>query len=84
MLFRSRFDGKDHGVTIGGAASKETWAFKWTTPTSFTVTVKLSGKPFYVDTMTLSDDGNTLTDEGHPVSANDAMKAVYERQPWGR
>jgi hypothetical protein len=44
------------------------------------MTTKLSGKPFYVDVLTLSADGKTLIDEGNPVAAKEPVKAVYERQ----
>jgi hypothetical protein len=80
VVCHGRFDGRDHGVTIGGAASKETWVFKRMTANSFTVTVKLSGNLFYVETLTLSADGSTLTDDGHPTSVKGAMKAVYDRR----
>ena len=35
------------------------------------MTTKLNGKPFYIDVLTLSVDGETLTDDGNPVSANE-------------
>ena len=44
------------------------------------MTTKLDGKPFYVEVLTLSADGNTLTDDGTPVSAKEPTKAVYEKQ----
>jgi hypothetical protein len=44
------------------------------------VTTKIAGKPYYVDVYTLSADGRTLTDDGNPVSMNEPIKAVYERQ----
>jgi hypothetical protein len=43
------------------------------------MTVKLSGKPVYVEVMTLSADGDTLTDDGNTVPPSEPMRAVYER-----
>ena len=44
------------------------------------MTTKLNGKPFYVEVLTLSADGKTLTDDANPVSVKEPMKAVYEKQ----
>ena len=40
----------------------------------------MDGKLFYVDVLTLSGDGKTLTDEGNPAAAKEPVTAVYERQ----
>lgn len=74
------FDGKDCVSMVAGAPSKQAIAFEKTGANSFRMTTKLNGKPFYVDVMTLSDDGKTLIDEGTPVSVNEPAKAVYDRQ----
>jgi hypothetical protein len=44
------------------------------------MTTKLDGKPFYIDLITLSSDGQTLTDEGNAVSVDEPVKVLYERQ----
>jgi hypothetical protein len=80
MSCTGSFDGKDYPIMIGGAAVKQTIAFERLAPMSFKMTTKLDGKPYYVETLTLSADGKTLVDEAVPVSANEPSKAVYERQ----
>ena len=45
---------------------KQTLAFEKTGANAIKMTTKLNGKPFYVDVLTLSADGKTLTDEGTP------------------
>jgi hypothetical protein len=59
---------------------KQTVAFEKSGVNSIKTTTKLDGKPFYVDVLTLSADGKTLTDDGNPVSGKEPTKAVYERQ----
>jgi hypothetical protein len=76
---KGSFDGKDYTLTGAGADMKQTLAFAKTGPTSITITTKLNGKPFYIDVLTLSSDGDTLTDEGNPVAVKEPVKAVYER-----
>ena len=77
---KASFDGKDYPVTGAGANLKQTWAFEKAGANAIKMTTKLSGKPFYVDVLTLSADGKTLIDEGNPVAVKEPMKAVYERQ----
>jgi hypothetical protein len=77
---QGNFDGKDHVLSEAGVPSKQTLAFEKTSSNAFKVTTKIDGKPYYVDVYTLSADGKTLTDEGNPVSMNEPVKAVYERQ----
>lgn len=79
MQCRGKFDGKDYPVSTGGTDLDETLAFEKSGPTSFKMTTKLNGKPFYVDVMTLSPDGKVLTDDGHSIAANEPVKLVYER-----
>jgi hypothetical protein len=74
------FDGKDYVLMSAGAASKQTLAFEKAGANSFRMTTKLSGKPFYIDVLTLSADGKTLTDNGNSVSVSEPVKAVYDRQ----
>lgn len=77
---QGNFDGKDYVLSEAGVPSKQTLAFEKTSSNAFKVTEKIDGKPYYVDVYTLSADGRTLTDEGNPVSMNEPIKAVYERQ----
>jgi hypothetical protein len=80
QVCKGSFDGKDHTVSQAGAASKLTFTFERTGANAFKVTTKLQGKRFYTDVFTLSPDGHALTDEGNPVSVNEPVKSVYERQ----
>jgi hypothetical protein len=77
---KASFDGKDYAMTGAGATMKQTLAFEKAGPNSIKMTTKIAGKPFYVDVLTLSADGKTLTDDGSPVAAKEPVKAVYERQ----
>ncbi len=76
----AHFDGKDYPGAGQMAGSKSSFSFKSTGPRSFEMTAKTGGKPVYVDTFTVSADGKTLTDAGTPVSVNEPIKAVYDRQ----
>ena len=80
QVCKGKFDGKDHTVTQAGAASKIAFAFERSGTEAFKMTTKLQGKAIFVDVFTLSADGNTLTDEGNGVSANEPVKAIFERQ----
>jgi hypothetical protein len=80
QVCKGRFDGKDHTVSQAGAASKLTFAFERSGANAFKVTTKLQGKPFYTDVFTLSSDGHALIDEGNPVSVNEPIKSIYERE----
>ncbi len=80
MSCKAAFDGKDYAVVGGGANLKQAFAFERLGPNSFRMTTKLNGKPFYVDVMTLSADGRTLTDEGNAISVNEPVKTVSDRQ----
>jgi hypothetical protein len=75
-----KFDGKDCVIKEAGRVSKFTVAFEKTGPSAFKMTTKLNGTPFYIDTVTLSPDGQALTDDGNAVSVNEPVKLVYERQ----
>jgi hypothetical protein len=77
---KGRFDAKDYPLKEAGHVSKFTVAFERTGPDTLKLTTKLNGKLFYVDMLTLSPDGQTLTDDGNAVSVNEPVKYVYERQ----
>jgi hypothetical protein len=72
-------DGKDYVVKQAGQASTFTNSFA-KTGNALTITTKLNGKPFAVDTFTLSSDGKTLTDDSTATATNEKTKSVYERQ----
>ena len=77
---KGSFDGKDYPWTGAGANLKQTLAFERSGASSIKLTSKLSGKPFYVEVLTLSADGKTLTDDGNAVSVKEPTKAIYEKQ----
>jgi hypothetical protein len=77
---KGAFDGKDYPLSGAGATMKQTLAFEKAGPNSIKITTKVAGKRFYVDVITLSADGKTLTDDGNPVAVKEPVKAVYERQ----
>jgi hypothetical protein len=76
---KGSFDGKDYTLTGAGANLKQTLAFEKTGANAIKLTTKLAGKPFYVDVLTLSADGKTITDEGNPVAVKEPVKVIYER-----
>jgi hypothetical protein len=80
QVCRGKFDGKDCPLKEAGRVSKFTLAFETSGPSTFKITTKLNGTPFYIDSLTLSPDGQTLTDDGNAVSVNEPVKLVYERQ----
>ena len=81
FVCNAKFDGKDYPAGGSMAGSKFVFSFKKIGDRSFEMTTKVEGKPFFVDTFTVSDDGKTLTDNGAPVNApQEKIKIVYERQ----
>jgi len=79
-ICKASFDGKDYPVNVAGQPSKFTNAFTKTSPTTFTVTTKLSGKEFAVDVYTISADGKTLTDDSTATATKEKTKAVFDRR----
>ncbi len=77
---KGSFDGKDYPVTGAGANLKQTIAFEKSGSNAIKMTTKLNGKPFFIEVLTLSPDGKTLTDEGNAVAVKEPMRAVYEPQ----
>ena len=71
---------KDYPITEAHRVSKVTLAFERTGTNSMKMTTKVDGKPFFVDVLTLSPDGQTLTDDGSTVAVDEPVKSVYERQ----
>jgi hypothetical protein len=76
-----QFDSKDNPAQGLMAGSKTTFAFRKISANAFEVTVKLDGKPMYVDVYSVSADGKTLTDDGTPSNAQkEKYKVVFDRQ----
>jgi hypothetical protein len=76
---KGSFDGKDYVVNQAGQATKFANVFE-KTGSALKITTKLNGKPFSVDTYTLSADGKTLTDDSTATATNEKTKSVYDRQ----
>ena len=77
---KAKFDGKDYpfvGPTMPPAFAA---SFKSLGPRSFEMTLKDKGKPAYVSTFTVSDDGKTLTETGSAVGVDEKYKYVYDKQ----
>jgi hypothetical protein len=77
---KASFDGKDYPVMMAGQASKFTNAFTKVSPTTLTVTTKMSGKEFATDVYTISADGKTLTDESTATATKEKTKSVFDRR----
>lgn len=78
-MCKGSFDNKDNICTLAAKPSKYTSSFSKSSGTSFTMTTKLDGKPYYIDVYTVSADGKTLIDEGTALSNNEKTKSIYER-----
>ena len=81
LLLNGKFDGKDYPGGGSMAGSKYLFSFRKIGDRSFEVTTKLNGKPYWIDTYTVSPDGKTLTGKSVPVNAKDeTITLVYDRQ----
>jgi len=79
--YSAKFDGKDYAPGGVMAGAKYALSFKKVNDRSFAMTTKIDGKPYFVDTFTVSADGKTLTDDGSPVNApTEKVKIVYDKQ----
>jgi len=76
---KGSFDGKDYVVNQAGQASTFTNAFT-RAGNALKITTKLNGKPFALDTFTLSVDGKILIDDSTAIATNENTKSVYDRQ----
>jgi hypothetical protein len=80
MAVEMKFDGKDYPVTGGPAVPPGmTMSIQKQDPRAFTLTEKQNGKPIFSMTLTVSEDGKTLTEEGAPVGVAEKFRAVYDR-----
>jgi hypothetical protein len=78
--YEAKFDGKDYPVTGPTVPAGIMVALKRTGPRSFEVLTKQGGKPLFRETLTVSQDGRTLTDVGSAIAVNEPFTAVYDRQ----
>jgi hypothetical protein len=76
----AKFDGADYPMVGPIAQPGLTLALRRISVRSFEVAGKQDGKPLFVFTFTVSDDGRTLTQAGSMVGAKEQFSAVYERQ----
>ncbi len=76
----AQFDGKDYPVTGPLVGKKVSFSLRKTGPRSFEMTEKLDGKAVYQERFSVSEDGNTLTNDASSVSAKEPIKVVYDRQ----
>ncbi len=76
----AKFDGKDYPATGPLVGNKVSFSLKRTGPRSFEMTEKLDGKALYLDRLSVSEDGKTLTNDAISVSAKEPIKVVYDRQ----
>jgi hypothetical protein len=83
----AKFDGADYPMVGPIAQPGLTLALRRISARSFEVTGKQDGKPLFVFTYTVSNDGRTLTQTGGMVGTKEQFSAVYDRQsrtPAGR
>lgn len=76
----AKFDGKDHPATGPIWPSGWTCTIAKSGPNELDVTWKKDGKLMYKDTLTVSDDGKTLTDVGSAHGTSEKTTVVYDRQ----
>jgi hypothetical protein len=76
----AKFDGKDYPGTGPTVPPNFTIAIERPGPREFKWTFKANGKAISQSTFTVSEDGNTMTERGGPIKAEELHTAVYERQ----
>lgn len=75
-VVRANFDGREYHPLRGS----ETIRISRVGINGFSLTVSVEGKPMVVDTFTLSEDGQTLTQVGGLFGQPPNHKSVYERR----
>lgn len=76
----AKFDGNDHPVVGPTFPSGWTCALARRGDRSLDVTWKKDGQLLYRNTLTVSEDGQTLTETGGAAGTNEKVKVVYDRQ----
>ena len=76
----AKFDGKDNPVKGVNVGERFTIALKRTGPKSLEYVQKQSGKELYKGTLTVSDDGKTITGVDTAVGTNEKTTSVFDRQ----
>ncbi|HZI78379.1 MAG TPA: hypothetical protein VFD69_02640 [Vicinamibacterales bacterium] len=79
---KANFDGQDHPTFVNGKPTGwSTCMIMKAGDRGFSFTVNINGKPFAVDTYTVSEDGQTLTQIGGLVGQPPNHTVVHEREP---
>ncbi len=76
----AKFDGNDYPVAGPFVGNKMSFSLKKIGAQSFEITEKLNGKAVFLDRISVSEDGRTLTIDSSSVAAKEALKIVYDRQ----
>jgi hypothetical protein len=79
-MCKAKFDGRDYPLTGPFVGTGETYVMKKTGPRSFEVVEKLNGKPLYIDNVSVSGDGKTLTFDSTATASRNPAKVIYDRQ----
>ena len=74
-----KFDGKDVAATGPTVPDGLTLAATRTGPRSFTLVEKLKGKPIWKATITVSEDGQTMTQVGSAAVVSEPETLVYKK-----
>lgn len=74
-----KVDGNDYTATGPTVPDQLTISLTAAGPRSFALVEKLKGKPIYKSTMTVSEDGRTLTDMGSAVGVEEPTTSVYDK-----
>jgi hypothetical protein len=76
---KAQFDGQDYPLTGPFVGKGETYVMKKTGARSFEVVEKLNGKALYIDSVSLSEDGKTLTFDTTSTASHARTKGTYDR-----
>jgi hypothetical protein len=76
----AKFDGKDQPATGPGWPSGWTCSIAKKGPSGLAITWKKDGRLMYQDSMTVSADGQELTDVSSAPAASEKVKVVFDRQ----
>jgi hypothetical protein len=76
---KAKFDGRDYPLTGPFVGKGEVYVMKKTGSRSFEWVDTLNGKPLYIDNISVSEDGKTLTIDERPAQSQEPTKAIYDR-----